>query len=282
MLHEQAIYQHDGEQYQVERLDFENHKAFVRKVASDYFTDAMTHVRVGVLEVAQLGGLNNGDGAASENGGAPPRGDQVLGGIAPALRGGAMALTGRGDVSVVEKVVGYKKIRYHTHENVGYGEVNLPEMQMHTTAFWLTIPEPVVQRQGVPRAQVVDALRGVAHALHTVASVGLMTDPCDLGTAIGDAREPGGVPAKGAGGVGFDPTLFMYDRVPGGVGLAPRLYDAREELLRRARSLIEGCGCDQGCPACVGPRAPVAPAADASHKRTALALLADLGVAGTH
>src|SRR4029077_15406733 len=86
MLHEQAIYQHEGEQYEVERLDFDNHKAFVRKVASDYFTNAMTHVRVSVLEV----------------------GDEQALGLSPC---------GRGDVSVVEKVVGYKKIKYHTHEN---------------------------------------------------------------------------------------------------------------------------------------------------------------------
>jgi DEAD/DEAH box helicase domain-containing protein len=265
MLHEQAIYQHEGEQYQVERLDFENHKAFVRKVGSDYFTTAMTHVRVGVLEVGELSPLR-GEAVVSSDSGAP----------------GAEAVYGRGDVSVVEKVVGYKKIRYHTHENVGYGEVNLPEMQMHTSAFWLTVPEPLVQRQGVVRALVIDAMRGIAHALHTVASVGLMTDPSDLGTTIGDAREPGGVPEKGGAGVGFDPTIFLYDRVPGGVGLAPRIHQARDELLRRARALIDTCEREQGCPACVGPRVAIEPGVDACHKRIALGLLTDLGVAGMH
>jgi DEAD/DEAH box helicase domain-containing protein len=261
MLHQQAIYQHEGEQYQVERLDFENHKAFVRKVSSDYFTDAMTHVRVSVLEVAARGSLRveHDPAAASDD-------------------AGERFVYGRGDVSVVEKVVGFKKIRYHTHENVGYGEVSLPEMQMHTSAFWLTIPEPIVQRQTAPRAQVIDALRGIAHALHTVASVGLMTDPSDLGTTIVDQRAAG----SGAADIGWGATLYLYDRVPGGVGLSPRIYDAREELLRRARALIDGCGCDQGCPACVGPRLPMDAALAASHKQAALALLADLGVAGTH
>jgi DEAD/DEAH box helicase domain-containing protein len=279
MLHEQAIYQHEGDQYQVERLDFENHKAFVRRVASDYFTTAMTHVRVAVLEVGQLGTLrgevlaSGGDeGLASGRDERPPHERAET----------TEAVYGRGDVSVVEKVVGYKKIRYHTHENVGYGEVNLPEMQMHTSAFWLTVAEAVVQRQGVLRAQVIDAMRGIAHALHTVASVGLMTDPSDLGTTIGDAREPGGLPEKGGAGGGFDPTVFLYDRVPGGIGLAPRVYQAREELLRRARALIDTCRCEDGCPACVGPRVPVDPALGAGHKRIALGLLTHLGVAGTH
>jgi DEAD/DEAH box helicase domain-containing protein len=260
MLHEQAIYQHEGEQYQVERLDFDNHKAFVRKVAPDYYTDAMTHVRVSVLERAEEAAFG-------------------------------YALCERGEVSVVEKVVGYKKIKYHTHENVGYGDVHLPEMQMHTTSFWLTVPEHVVERQNAARAEVIDAMRGIAHVLHTLASIGLMTDPGDIGHTLGSKSEPDGVPSKGAlgaGDPGFDPTIFLYDRIPGGIGLSPRLFAAREELLRRARATIEGCSCDEGCPACVGAVAQ-APSAlhfpkrhELTRRAVALALLTDLAVTGTH
>jgi DEAD/DEAH box helicase domain-containing protein len=271
MLHEQAIYQHDSAQYQVERLDFENHKAFVRLVDSDYFTTALTYVRVSVIE----------------------RAEEVPLGEAPSAE---LATIGRGDVSVVEKVVGYKKIKYHTHENVGYGDVHLPEMQMHTTAIWLTVPETIVQRQAVERPVVIDALRGIANALHTVACVGLMTDPGDLGTTLGNKTDPDGVPSKGGGGPGFDPTVFLYDHIPGGVGLAPRLFEARHELLRNARALLQSCPCEQGCPACVGPvigepgmspaALPPGPSAGASQqrsrKRVALALLDDLGVAAVH
>src|SRR5689334_9932826 len=105
MLHEQAIYQHDAEQYQVERLDLPNRKAFVRKVAPDYFTTAMTHVKVTVIEEERR---------------------------SPVFDRGLVAAGG--EVSVVEKVVGFKKIKFHTHENVGYGEVALPELQLHTTS----------------------------------------------------------------------------------------------------------------------------------------------------
>jgi DEAD/DEAH box helicase domain-containing protein len=272
MLHEQAIYQHDAGQYQVERLDFDNRKAYVRKVNSEYFTDAMSHVRVAVLEVAETAALDDAGvfGAASE---------------APAP--GAGMRFGRGDVSVVEKVVGYKKIKYQTHENVGYGEVNLPEMQMHTTAFWLTVPESIALGQPVPRPVVIDAMHGLAHALHTVASIGLMTDPCDIGHTLGDKgdeRFAGKAAAEGA--VLFDPTIFVYDRMPGGIGLAPRLFSAREELVRHARGLIEGCACHEGCPGCVGPVAVAAaqggPDPATSRKQVALALLSELGVRGTH
>ncbi|HHH30894.1 MAG TPA: DEAD/DEAH box helicase, partial [Polyangiaceae bacterium] len=228
MLHEQAIYQHEGEQYQVERLDFENHKAFVRKVQPDYYTDAMTHTRVAVM--------SEDDAAWIRLGGAS--------------QGGVAA--GVGDVSIVEKVVGYKKIKFHTHENVGYGDVRLPEMQMHTTAFWLTVPEEVVLAQRVSRAVVLDTLRGVGSAMHLVAAVGLMCDPRDLGQTLGDRSDEDAPPSSERGGPGFDPTVFLYDHVPGGVGLAPRLFEEREALLLRTRALINSCPCERGCPACIG------------------------------
>ncbi|WP_233166498.1 DEAD/DEAH box helicase [Archangium sp. Cb G35] len=251
MLHEQAIYQHEAEQFQVERFDYENHKAYVRKVAPDYFTDAMTYVRVNVIQEDQ--------GAA----------------MGPTLQ------AGMGEVSVIEKVVGYKKIKYHTHENVGYGDVNLPEMQMHTTSLWLTVPETVVRSLGAPRPAVIDALRGIASALRTVACVGLMIDPRDLGKTLGSKDDADGPPRKD-GGVGFDPTIFLYDNIPGGVGLAARLFDQRDELLRRARRLLESCGCEDGCPACIGPAAGAMPGSapvDAHpRKRLGLEILSALGV----
>ncbi|MCP3142356.1 DEAD/DEAH box helicase [Pyxidicoccus xibeiensis] len=253
MLHEQAIYQHEGEQYQVERFDYENHKAYVRKVAPDYFTDAMTYVRVHVIQ---------------EDQGAP---------MGPDLQ------AGMGEVSVIEKVVGYKKIKFHTHENVGYGDVTLPEMQMHTTALWLTVPESVVRSMRAPRPAVIDALRGVTNALRTVACVGLMIDPRDVGKTLGSRDDAEGPPRKD-GGVGFDPTIFLYDNVPGGVGLAARLFDQRDELLLRARRLLESCQCEEGCPACIGPATGTtpgsAPVDPYPRKRLGLELLSALGVAG--
>ncbi len=239
MLHEQAIYQHEGRQFQVERLDFENHKAFVRPVEPDYYTDAMTFTKVTVMSRAHEVSASTHE-------------------------------LGTGDVSVVERVVGYKKIKFHTHENVGYGDVRLPEMQMHTTAVWLTVPEAVVQTFRAPRPDVMDALRGLLSAMHTVAAVGLMVDPRDLGQCLG-GRE-----GDGRGSTLFDPTLYLYDSVPGGVGLASRLFDERESLLRKTRVLLDGCACDEGCPACVGPGA-----VDAVHrgrKSLALAVLSALGV----
>jgi DEAD/DEAH box helicase domain-containing protein len=223
MLHEQAIYQHDGEQYQVERLDWENHKAFVTKVVPDYFTTALSHRKVSVIEETAR--------------------DKI-----------GRAQCAWGEVSVVEKVVGYKKIKFFTHENAGYGDVRLPDTQMHTTSFWLTVPEAVCLELGMGRAAAIEGLRGIAVALETVSALGLMCDPRDLGQTLGDDGEENGAPA-GGGRVpqpGFDPTLFLFDNVPGGVGLAERVFERAAELFTQARSLVRGCGCTDGCPACVG------------------------------
>jgi DEAD/DEAH box helicase domain-containing protein len=225
MLHEQAIYQHDGEQYQVEKLDYENHKAFVTKVAPDYFTTALTNRKVSVMEETAQAPLGR-------------------------------ALSAWGEVSVVEKVVGYKKIKFHTHENAGYGDVRLPDIQMHTMSFWLTVPEALCEELGLGRAAAIEGLRGIAVALETVATLALMCDPRDLGQTIGDGSDGDGPPTGGhVPDPGFDPTVFLFDNVPGGVGLSERIYERSAELVGRARRLVMTCPCPGGCPLCVGAAA---------------------------
>jgi DEAD/DEAH box helicase domain-containing protein len=193
----------------------------VRKVAPDYFTEAMTYTHVSVLDEAGAGRTG-------------------------------MGLTAWGEVSVVEKVVGFKKIKFYTHENVGYGEVALPDIQMHTTSFWLTLPESEVSAMPWPRPEVVDGLRGMGAALHVIAAMTLMCDPHDLGHTLGDKSEETLPPGRD-GVPGFDPTLFVYDALPGGVGLAEQLHASRAAILTRTRGLIASCPCNAGCPSCVGP-----------------------------
>jgi DEAD/DEAH box helicase domain-containing protein len=227
MLHEQAIYQHDAEQYQVERLDYDNHKAFVRKVEPDYFTTALTYRTVEVIAEAERSPFGR-------------------------------ASIGRGDVKVIEKVTGYKKIKFFTHDNAGYGDVHLPEMQMHTQSFWLTLPETLVSELGLPRPSVIEALRGIGVALETVATVFLMCDPRDLGRTLGDGdasdgAPPGRDPLAGRTGM-LNPTVFLFDVHPGGVGLVERIFEQAGRLWHQASLLIEGCSCEGGCPVCLGPQ----------------------------
>jgi DEAD/DEAH box helicase domain-containing protein len=238
MLHEQAIYQHDGEQYQVEKLDYENHKAFVTKVVPDYFTVALSNRKVSILDDHATGPLGR-------------------------------ASIGYGEISLVEKVVGYKKIKFYTHENTGYGDVRLPDIQMHTMSFWLTVPEELCEELGMGRATAIDGLRGIAIALETVSTLAMMCDPRDIGQTIEDAqaaRVP--LPQRERRTI-YEPTAFLFDNVPGGVGIAERVHERAAELIAKARVLIRGCACEDGCPMCVG----AAEAVGGLRKRAAMGLL---------
>ena len=148
---------------------------------------------------------------------------------------------------VVEKVIGYKKIKFHTHENAGYGDVRLPDMQMHTTSFWLTVPEHVFVEMG--RATAIDALRGVGRALETVATIALMCEPRDIGQTVGD-KSPESARESARH---FDPTLFLFDHIPGGWG-SPNVFSSWPQRSSHALArMIARCPCPTGCPGCVGP-----------------------------
>ncbi|MCA9668385.1 MAG: DUF1998 domain-containing protein, partial [Myxococcales bacterium] len=229
-LHDHAIYQLEGRQYQVLRLDHDNHKAYVEAVEVDYYTTALLQTRVRVLERA------SGTGCASH-----------------------------GEVHVLDRVVGFKKIKLHTHENIGYGDVSEPDREMHTTALWLTLEPRDVLALGWTAAEVTGATMALSRALHSAAALLLMSERRDLGRAMGDARSSwfpvAGRGAKGLGGgdappdprAPFSPTVFLFDRYRGGIGLAERLFDERHDLLARTRAMLERCECDEGCPGCVGP-----------------------------
>ena len=214
MLHEQAVYQHAGETYQVEQLDFENRKAFVRPVDCDYYTDAQTYSRVTVLE---------------REAGAKAAGGRVD--------------VGWGEVRVVERVVGYKKIKFHTHENVGWGDVHLPELEMHTNGAWWTVPAALGESLELSRPALVDALHGLGYALRHLGALRLLCDPRDIVANLSETVE----------GETEAATLTLYEAYPGGVGLVEELFHTREALLADAEDLVAGCGCRGGCPSCTGP-----------------------------
>jgi DEAD/DEAH box helicase domain-containing protein len=164
---------------------------------------------------------------------------------------------------VVHRVIGFKKIKLHTGENLGYGDVSQPERQMHTAALWLHVPTAGLQRTA---AEIAEATLGVAHALHTTGALILMSDPRDLGRAVGDARSdwfavssrlgrgPYSTPdAPEARSGPLAPIIFLFDRYPGGTGLCERLYDERRVLVERTREMVGRCPCERGCPGCIGP-----------------------------
>jgi DEAD/DEAH box helicase domain-containing protein len=210
-LHPKAIYIVEGQLYQVERLDFENRKAFVREVDCDYYTDAITYTKVTPI-----------DAFASDGGSI---------GVAPHTHG---------EVHVVSRVVGFKKIRFYTNENVGSGELDLPEQQMHTTSYWLTVPASVMGSLPYASEDRRDGVVGLAHAMKQVAQLLLMCDAHDIGLSV--EQDPPETP-----------RIFVYDNYPGGIGFSVPLFQMHDELLSKTRELIAECECEHGCPGCVGP-----------------------------
>lgn len=257
-LYEGAIHMVQSEPFQVERLDWEGRKAYVQQTRVDYYTDAIDYTKLKVLDVAD--GERSGQGRAHH-----------------------------GEVHVLRRVSGYKKIRFHTHENIGYGPVNLPDQELHTTAVWWQLSQRVLESAFDNRQQALDGFLSAAYALHLVAMVSVMAEGRDLQKAVGsgdgawfatvDQGGRGQVRAGETGqaladaGQGFSPTLFLYDNYPGGVGLSLPLFERRQELLEGVRSLIQACPCHGGCPACVGPVLAPETAGELSPKAAGLAVL---------
>jgi DEAD/DEAH box helicase domain-containing protein len=204
----------------------------------------------------------------------------------------ATARAGHGEVHVVRRVAGYKKIRYYTHENVGYGRVALPDHEMHTTAAWWEAAPAALLRAFATRYEALDGFLGAANAVHRIAALLSLAEPHDIGRAVGDggpesgwsvaAGPDGRAEARGldgqpvdieAGGRPFRPTLYLYDNFPGGIGIAAPLFDLRDRVLDRAIDLVAHCPCKHGCPACVGPVLAVDEKAKLTPKAAALRVL---------
>jgi DEAD/DEAH box helicase domain-containing protein len=241
-LHPKAIYIVEGTLYQVERFDFEGRKAYVRRIDCDYYTTAITYTKVTTI-----------DTFATDTG--TER--------APAVRS-------HGEVHVVSRVVGFKKIKFYTNENIGSGELDLPEQQMHTTSYWLTVPSSVMGVLPYASDDRRDGVVGLAFALKQVAQLLLMCDGHDIGISItSDDIDAGPGSASGA------QKIFVYDNYPGGIGFSAPLYDTHDELLAATRRLIAECPCENGCPGCVGPVGNTGPLAKAAALRILDLLLAD-------
>jgi DEAD/DEAH box helicase domain-containing protein len=250
-LHEKAIYIVEGALYQVERLDFDGRKAYVRAVDCDYYTDAITYTKVTILDTFASGVSQEDTSADLEADAAPPASESVCG------------IRSHGEVHVVSRVVGFKKIKFYTNENVGSGELDLPEQQMHTSAYWLTIPSAVMQSLPFGGDDKRDGVVGLAFAMRNVAQLLLMCDAHDIGISVdGGSVErqlrTGGAASRPAD-VSAEPHIFIYDNYPGGIGFSRPLYDMHLSLLGRTRELIDGCPCASGCPSCVGPEGNTGP-----------------------
>jgi DEAD/DEAH box helicase domain-containing protein len=274
-VHEKAIYLHGAQQYHVEHLDFKERKAYVKQVDVDYYTDAIKYTQVRVLEIANTAqrGAGSPAGEAADN--------------SAQTRVSVPHSRSHGDVLVRSQVVGFKKLKFFTNENIGSGKLELPENEMHTTSYWITLERALLESLPYSISERQSGMFGLLHALETVATLLLMCDGRDLGTAIGEnppsSTESQAVILSEANQLNsrspeswmagqhefYEPNLYLYDSYPGGIGFSEPLFRAHELLVRKTRELIQACPCEAGCPSCVGPAGDLAPKA----KEAALLIL---------
>jgi DEAD/DEAH box helicase domain-containing protein len=225
LLHQEAIYVHQGQQCHVDTLDWERRKAYVRRVDVDYYTDAEVKTDIKVLDMFQ----ETAEGSATR---------------------------AHGEVSVTTTPTQYKKIKFGSHENIGYGKITLPELEMHTTSYMWQLEETIeseLKRDGLDFAA---GMKGLGAVMGTVAALYVMCDPQDI-RAVPMLKSPFHRQA----------TIFIYECYPGGVGFSEKLYEMHRDLLEAARDLIRACPCDAGCPSCVGPALEVGPSGKLSTVR---------------
>ncbi len=216
LIHPDAIYMHQSQQFQITELDWEGKKAYAKEVGVDYYTDAQTKADIKVLDLTEE--------------------------VAARRAEEEEAKVGWGEVSVTKTTVQFKKIKFHTHENVGWGKLNLPEIEMHTTSFWYQFPEKIAEILRIKPGDLGGGLRALANILKNIVPVWVMCDPADI-RALSMIRSP----------FSERPTVYLYDNYPGGVGFSEKIFNQYREIFSAARDSVSSCGCEAGCPSCVGP-----------------------------
>lgn len=295
MIHEEAVYLHQTRPYLIEKLDWDGRKAYAREADVDYYTDAVTKrdIRVLACNIEQIVPVNpesailtSTDQAINEP--LPPGSqeemehrlnqsrEQILTASTPdvdnviylhqeeadsACRLDLLATHCWGEVSVTSLVTKYKKIRFETHENVGYGEVHLPEMELQTEAYWISFEEWLEGHLSAEGLSLGGAIRALASALVSAAPLHVMCDPRDI-RSVPMVKSP----------FVQKPTIYLYDYYPGGVGIAKKVYEMQGQIWRSVFALIEECHCERGCPSCVGPPVEVG----SSGKQSAYVILKEL------
>jgi len=229
LLFENAVYIHLGTQYLVRSLDVEKRICLVERSDVDYWTDSIVKRDIEVLTedaVKRLGSWK-----------------QVL-----------------GDVLVRSQVEKFKKLRFSTNENIGYGEIWLPPEEMQTRALMLAAElerEAGELLSGLPPEKADAVLRGIGRLVRELAPASILCDARDIGVST-RARDP----------FFGSPVLYFYDRYPGGTGLAEALEGRILEVLASAGERIARCSCRSGCPSCIG-----VDAAGSDHKEIAFELI---------
>lgn len=223
LIHPDAIYIHQGQQYVVDKLDWDGRAAYVRPVVVDYYTDSEASSNIQVLTLDQQ--VEMGIGGDPNQPKSPLRAKCF------------------GDVSVATVIARFKKVKFESHESIGYGTVHVPQNEIQTEAYWLTLREDLKTEYDRRSLDLAAGLRGLATLMRNTIPMYVLCDSRDV-SVWPMIRAP------------YDqcPTIYVYDRYPGGIGIARRLFAIDRQVLQAAWEILMACPCKTGCPSCVGPR----------------------------
>ena len=114
MVHPRAVYLHEGQQYFVHELNLERNIATLTAVALDYYTEPQSEDEIQILSEAEWAEVKGGK-------------------------------KGYGEIQVTTQVVGFKKLRWLTRENLGEEPLDLPPTELQTTGYWLSLSDTTVE-----------------------------------------------------------------------------------------------------------------------------------------
>jgi len=209
LVYPEAVYLHNGESYLVRELDLEGKIARVERCETDYYTQAVLESSVRILK-------------EHDTSDAVPH-----------------SALGWGDVDVSWKTVAFKKIKFSTRENVGFGPVDIPAQNMETTAVWLAPDDAIRRRMKESKLRTSEGVVGLRNLAVVALPMVAMCDSRDLGGVV-DSKNLGRT------------ALILYDRYPGGLGYSERGFHGIVQLLTICHEIIRDCPCEDGCPSCVG------------------------------
>lgn len=212
--HPGAVYLHRGQSYFVESLDLDVGVAHVREEQVPYYTQPIHQSTVEPL--VALSDRFELDESGSH----------------------AATLMG---IRVTDTVPGFKQKSLDGERVLGVFELDLPETQFESLSVRFDLAQmSELDEEEATAAEYVASIHGLEHALMAVAPLVAGCDRGDLGSTWYTVSPDT-----------LAPVLYVFDRTPGGVGLAERLMEDRVEWIGAARRLLRTCPCPEGCPACL-------------------------------
>ena len=207
LIHEEAVYLQQGKYYYVNSLDWEKRRAEVSEINSDYYTDAHIKTNIKILSKDEIKKENK-------------------------------ITCVWGEITVISKAHLYKKIKISTNENLGWGKIHTPEIEMHTQAAWLEFQDINIEIEKEIRGSVLTRAAYLIKQMAPLVALCDVRDISSLGFYLNDQFMPY--------------SILFFDHYPGGVGLSYKMITNIEALLDLSIESALNCVCEAGCPSCIG------------------------------